>query len=62
METREEFAEAQVRRFLTVLFTVRARTHLRTLGDLYDWTPEQRAEYERRFIQPASLVPVWTAC
>ena len=59
METRNEFAEAQVRRFLTVLFTTRARTHLRTLAAVYEWTPEQLAAYEQRFIQPASNVPVW---
>jgi len=59
METRNEFAEAQVRRFLTVLFTTRARTHLRNLAVAYEWTPEELAAYEQRFIQPASFVPVW---
>ncbi len=59
METRAEFAEAQVRRFLTVLFTVRARTHLRLLATLYDWTPEQLTAYEQQFIKPANFVPVW---
>jgi hypothetical protein len=59
METRDEFAEAQVRRFLTVLFTNRARTHLRALAAAYEWTPEQLSAYEQRFIQPAQMVPVW---
>jgi hypothetical protein len=59
METRDEFAEAQVRRFLTVLFTNRARTHLRTMAAAYDWSPEQLTAYEQRFIQPAQMVPVW---
>jgi len=59
METRDEFAEAQVRRFLTVLFTTRARSHLRTLAAAYEWTPEELAAYEQRFIQPAQLVPLW---
>ena len=59
MESRNEFAEAQVRRFLTVLFTNRARTHLRALAAAYEWTPEQLAAYEQRFIQPASFVPAW---
>jgi hypothetical protein len=59
METRDEFAEAQVRRFLTVLFTNRARTHLRSLAAAYEWTPDELAAYEQRFIQPVNLVPLW---
>jgi hypothetical protein len=61
METREEFAEAQVRRFLTVLFTTRARHHLQALATLYDWTPAELQAYERRFIQPAAFLPRWAS-
>jgi hypothetical protein len=52
-----EYAETSVRRFLTVLFTMRARRHLRTLADHYGWTPEQLTEYEHRFIRAAYMTP-----
>jgi len=57
METAEEFAEGQVRRFLTVLFVQRAKRHLKALADLYGWSPEQLAEAEQRFLKPATFVP-----
>ena len=57
METAQEFAEGQVRRFMTVLFVARAKRHLKSLGELYGWTPEQLAEYEARFIKPAAFIP-----
>jgi len=53
----QEFADAQMRRFLTVLFVTRAKRHLKTLADLYGWSPEMCAEYEQRFIKPAEFVP-----
>ena len=59
METAEEFAEGQLRRFLTVLFVKRAKRHLKTLADLYGWSPEMLAENEQRFIQTAKFLPVW---
>jgi hypothetical protein len=52
-----EYAETSVRRFLTVLFTYRARRHLRTLAEHYGWTPEQLAEYENRFVRAAFMTP-----
>jgi hypothetical protein len=57
METPQEFAEGQVRRFMTVLFVARAKRHLKSLGELYGWTPGQLAEYEARFIKPAEFIP-----
>lgn len=60
METKKEFAESQVRRFMTVLFIARARRHLRTLAGLYGWTPETLATYETRFITTSSTVPRFT--
>jgi hypothetical protein len=57
METTKEFAEGQVRRFMTVLFVARARRHLRTLAGLYGWSPETLAAHEARFITTAGTVP-----
>jgi len=57
METAAEFADGQVRRFLTVLFTLRAKRHLNTLATLYGWSPETLAEHESRFIKPTNYVP-----
>ncbi len=57
METPQEFAEGQVRRFMTVLFVARAKRHLKSLSELYEWTPEQLADYETRFIKPAAFIP-----
>ena len=59
METRKEFAEAQVRKFLSVLFANRARRHLKTLAEIYGWSPEMLVEYEQRFIKPADVVPIF---
>ena len=58
METADEFAEAQVRRFLTVLFVTRAKRHLKALADLYGWSPELLAENEQRFIKTSDFVPI----
>jgi hypothetical protein len=57
METRAEFTSAQVRKFLTVLFVTRARRHLRTLAEHYNWSPETLAANEARFIHTADCVP-----
>jgi hypothetical protein len=57
METAQEFAEGQVRRFMTVLFVARAKRHLKALAELYSWSPEQLADYETRFIKPAAFIP-----
>lgn len=57
METQREFTDAQLRRFFTVLFTVRARHHLATLATLYGWSPETLAAHEARFITPATMTP-----
>ena len=54
-----EYSESTVRRFLTVLFTFRARRHLRTLAEIYSWSPEQLAAAETRFIRP--VTPRFTA-
>jgi hypothetical protein len=60
METAAEYAEAQVRKFMTVLMTLRARRHLRSLAELYNWTPEFLAEQEARFLQPGTrFIPTW---
>lgn len=56
-----EYAETSVRRYLTVLFTQRARRHLRILADHYGWTPEQLAEYENRFLRAAYMTPRFAA-
>jgi len=57
METADEFAEGQIRRFLTTLFIKRAQRHLRALADLYGWSPEFLAENESHFIKTALFVP-----
>jgi hypothetical protein len=59
METPHEYAEAQVRRFMTVLFVSRAKRHLRTLAELYGWSPETLAANEQRFIRVAEHVPIF---
>lgn len=51
MQTTRDFAESQIRRFFTVLFTFRARRHLRTLADHYGWSAETLASYESRFLR-----------
>ena len=60
METSEEYASSQVRRLLTVLFVSRAKRHLKTLAELYSWSPEQLAEAEQRFIKTADFVPTFS--
>jgi hypothetical protein len=51
MQTTQEFAESQIRRFFTVLFTVRAKRHLRTLAEHYGWSAETLATHEARFLR-----------
>jgi hypothetical protein len=60
METADELADGQIRRFLTSLFVARARRHLKTLAALYDWSPTTLAEYEQRFIKTIDCVPRWS--
>ena len=60
MDEQEEYAAASVRKFLTVLFTLRARRHLQRLAEIYGWSPEELAKNEARFIQPSNFVPVWS--
>jgi hypothetical protein len=57
METADEFAEGQVRRFLTTLFVKRAQRHLKALAELYSWSPEMLAENEQRFLKSGLFVP-----
>ncbi len=54
-----EYSESQIRRFMTMLFILRARRHLKSLAVIYNWTPEILSEYEQRFIRTADMVPVW---
>lgn len=60
METADEMAEGQVRRFLTTLFVARKRRLLKSLADLYGWSPEELAAHEERFIKIADSVPVFS--
>lgn len=59
METPREYAEAQIRRFMTVLFVNRAKRHLQTLAEHYGWSPETLAANEQRFIRVADHVPIF---
>jgi hypothetical protein len=58
MQTAHDFAESQLRRFFTVLFTVRAKRHLRVLAEHYGWPPETLAEYETRFVRAPHTAPL----
>jgi len=44
---------------MTVLFTERAKRHLKTLAVEYNWSPQMLAEYEARFIKPIDFVPLF---
>ena len=44
---------------MTILFVARAKRHLKTLAEVYGWTPAQLTEYEERFIKIGEHVPVW---
>ncbi len=57
--SKQEYADSQIRRMLTLLFTKRAKRHLKTLADSYGWSEELLAEYEERFIKPAELTPLF---
>lgn len=59
MDLHKEVATAAVRRFMTVLFLIRAKRHLRTLAELYGWSSERLAELEERFIHMGDMVPVF---
>lgn len=54
-----EYSESQVRKFMTMLMTLRAHRHLKSLAVLYNWTPEMVLEYEQRFIHTADMIPQW---
>jgi hypothetical protein len=57
MQTTQEFAESQVRRFFMVFFTIRAKRHLRTLADHYGWSSETLAANEQRFLRAPFTTP-----
>jgi hypothetical protein len=59
MQSQQEYSEGQIRRFMTILFVARAKRHLKTLAEVYGWTPAQLTEYEERFIKIGEHVPVW---
>lgn len=59
METPREYAESQIRKFMTVLFVTRAKRHLKTLADLYGWSPETLEANEQRFIRIGDHVPIF---
>lgn len=56
-----EYRESQVRRFLSVLFMVRGRRHLKTLAEIYKWSPSQLEEMELRFLRQSDFVPIFTS-
>lgn len=56
-QTPSMLAESQTRRLFTVLFTIRAKRHLKTLADHYGWSPDILAAHEQRFIRVADMVP-----
>lgn len=60
METADEMAEGQVRRFLTTLFVARKRRLLKTLATLYGWSPEELAAHDERFIKIPESVPLFS--
>jgi len=60
METADEMAEGQIRRFLTTFFVARKRRLLKTLAELYSWSPEELAANEERFIRINDSVPLWS--
>ena len=59
METADEMAEGQIRRFLTTFFVARKRRLLKTLAELYSWSPEELAAHDERFIKINDSVPLW---
>jgi hypothetical protein len=58
METADEFATAQVRRFMTTFFVLRRRRLLKMLAEHYNWNAETLALYEERFIKTNECVPL----
>jgi hypothetical protein len=59
MESAEEFAESQVRRFLMKLFDARKRRLLKMMADIYSWSPETLAAHEAQFVRMEDTVPAW---
>ena len=60
-QTPAALATSQTRRLFTVLFTVRAKRHLKTLADHYGWSPDVLKEHEQRFIRVADMVPCFVS-
>jgi hypothetical protein len=60
METADEFAESQIRRFLTTLVVNRRKRLLKMMGELYGWSPETLALYEERYIRVSDCVPIFS--
>jgi len=58
METADEFAESQIRRFMTTLIVNRRKQLLKLLAEFYGWNPETLALYEDRFIKTGECVPI----
>ncbi len=60
METADEFAESQIRRFLTTLVVNRRKRLLKMVAELYGWSPETLALYEERFLKIGDSVPIFS--
>ena len=54
-----EFAESQVRRFVTALCITRAKNLLARMAEIYGWSPTMLAEYEERFIKTSNFLPAF---
>jgi len=50
-----DYDTAQLRKFLTALLVRRAQRHLKALAILYNWSPEELAANEERFIKPGDI-------
>lgn len=59
METPDEYEEAQTRKFMTYLFYLRAKRHLKTLAEIYGWSPELLQARENQFLIPSMFVPTF---
>jgi hypothetical protein len=59
METADEFAESQIRRFLTTLVVNRRKRLLKMVAEFYGWSPETLALYEERYIRVSDGVPIF---
>lgn len=56
----DSFAEAQVRRTLTIFFVNRRKRLLKLVAELYGWSPETLAAHEERFIKISDCVPLFS--